>query len=83
MLHAGCMVQLLKQRLSRQELLELLNWELAAYEQSEGRHFAAVDLEPDEHWSAHLEDDGSVDFDQYALAWHVVEQTRRAFDLRQ
>jgi hypothetical protein len=77
------MGQLLKQRLSREELLQLLNWELAAYEQCEGRHFSAIDPEPDEHWSAHLEDDGSVDFDEYALAWHVVEQTRQAFDLRQ
>ena len=82
MRHAVSMGQLLKQRLSREELLQLLNWELAAYEQCEGRHFSAIDPEPDEHWTAHLEDDGSVDFDEYAVAWHVVEQTRQAFDLR-
>lgn len=82
MRHAGCMGQLFRQTLGREELLQLLNWELAAYEQCEGRHFAAVDPQPGGQWSAHLEDDGSVDFRQYALAWHVVEQTRRTFDLR-
>jgi hypothetical protein len=75
------MGQLLKLKLNRHDLLQLLNWELAAYEQCAQCHFAGIDPLPEAAWTAHLEDEGQVSLAQYALARQVVEQTRQVFDL--
>ena len=76
------MGQLLKEKLTRDELLQLLNFELAAYDQCQGCRFAAIDLLPGREWSAHLEDEGDVELTQYCIARSIVEQTQRAFALR-
>jgi hypothetical protein len=76
------MGQRLKEGLTRDELLQLLNFELAAYEQCGGCHFAAIDLLPGAEWSAHLEDEGGVELVQYCIARSIVEQTQKAFALR-
>ena len=65
--------------MAEKNLLELLNWELAAYEECEGCHFTAITANDDErNWDARLE--GGVVTGQM-IARQVVAQTRRAFNL--
>ena len=76
----AAMAQRLKQALNRDELEQLLNWELSAYEGCQGCHFSHV--EPaDAGWSAHIDVDEPVGSVEYAIAHAVLEQTRRVFDL--
>ena len=75
------MGQRLKQALNRDELLQLLNWELAAYDGCEGCHFSGV--EPTgAGWSARIDVDASTGLVEYTIAHAVLEQTRRVYDLR-
>ena len=77
-----------KQTLSKRELLALLNWELAAYEQCEGARFSAIRTmaSPDDsgcNWlDARVRSDHPLGVDEHFILRHVVEQTRRNFDLR-
>ena len=43
---------------------------------------SAIDAMPGREWSAHLEDEGDVELNQYCIALSVVEQTRKAYQLR-
>lgn len=69
------------------ELLQLLNWELAAYEECVGCRFRAVKALPagDDsgcNWvDAELESDAPLDLAGRMVARHIVEDTRRAFNL--
>ena len=77
-----------RQSLNREELLALLNWELAAYEQCEGAHFSSIRpmRERDDtgcNWfDARVATDHKLGIDEYFIVRHVVEQTRQEFDLR-
>ena len=77
-----------KQSLSNRDLLALLNWELAAYEQCEGAHFRSIRAtrERDDagcNWlDARVESDHALGLDEHFIVRHVVEETRRKFDLR-
>jgi len=77
-----------RQALSQPELLQLLNWELSAYDQCEGCHFTAIedlrgDPRPECNWSgAHLEHDHALDLAEHAIVQQVLAETRRIFDLR-
>ena len=70
-----------KLTLTRGELEQLLNWELSAYEGCDGCHFSGVER-TQAGWSAHIDLDEPVSPVEYAIAHAVLEQTRRAVDLR-
>ena len=77
-----------RQSLDRDELLALLNWELAAYDQCEGAHFSSIRTmrERDDtgcNWlDARVASDHKLGVDETFIVRHVVEETRRKFDLR-
>jgi len=77
-----------RQILSKRELLALLNWELAAYEQCEGAHFSAIRTmrERDDsgcNWfDARVASDHPLGVDEHFIVRHVVEETRHKFDVR-
>jgi hypothetical protein len=77
-----------RQGLSKRELLALLNWELAAYEQCEGAHFTSIRTmrERDDagcNWlDARVASNHPLGVDEHFIVCHVVEETRRKFDLR-
>ena len=77
-----------RQDLSKRELLALLNWELAAYEQCEGAHFKSIHAlrKRDDagcNWiDAGVKADHPLGMDEHFIVRHVVEQTRKKFDLR-
>ena len=64
-----------RQSLSKRELLALLNWELAAYEQCEGAHFSAIR-------TMASRDDAGIEPVAARIVRHVVEETRHKFDVR-
>jgi len=74
--------------LSKRELLALLNWELAAYEQCEGARFSAIrDMRSRDdsgcNWlDARVSSDHALGTDEQFIVHHVIEETRRRFDLR-
>lgn len=76
-----------KQALSEDALLQLLNWELAAYDECAGCRFTAVkpicgDEGADGNWAdARLEADHPLDLAEHFIARRVVSETRRVFDL--
>jgi len=77
-----------RQNLRKRELLALLNWELAAYEQCEGARFSAIRTmrERDDsgcNWlDARVASDHALGVDEHFIVRHVVEQTRQKFDVR-
>ena len=77
-----------RQCLSKRELLALLDWELAAYEQCEGAHFKSIRTlrERDDagcNWiDAGVATDHALGVDEHFIVRHVVEQTRHKFDVR-
>jgi len=78
----------MRSTLSKRELLALLNWELAAYEQCEGAHFRSIRTMPvrDDagcNWlDARVASDHALGTDEQFIVHHVIEETRRRFDLR-
>lgn len=61
------------------DLLELLNWELAAYDECEGCHFTAITADDNGRgWDASLE--GGAGSGKL-IARQVMAETRRAFNL--
>ena len=77
-----------RQSLSKRELLALLNWELAAYEQCEGAHFSAIrtmasrDDSGCNWFDARVASDHPLGVDEHFIVRHVVEETRHKFDVR-
>jgi hypothetical protein len=73
--------------LSQQDLVQLLNWELAAYERCEGTRFTSIKSIPSQdpsgcNWSyARVKSDHSLDRRERRIVRRVVEQTRREFNL--
>ena len=75
-----------RQMLSEDALLELLNWELAAYDECNGCHFTAVDTGKDGFTSckwkgARLEADHAMSFAEQLITRLVVFETKRCYDL--
>ena len=73
--------------LSQHDLVELLNWELAAYEQCHGCHFTTIRpmADPDDsgcNWrDARLQSDHRLAGNEREIVRSVIEQTRQEFNL--
>jgi hypothetical protein len=69
-------------------LIQLLNWELAAYESCEGTRFTSIRsmATPDDsgcNWrDARVQSDHPLDLTERGIIRHVITQTRREFNLR-
>jgi hypothetical protein len=75
-----------RQMLSEGALLELLNWELAAYDECAGCRFTAVQTGRDGYtscnWSgARLETDHPLGLQENLIARLVVSETKTCYDL--
>ncbi len=76
-----------RQSLNREELLALLNWELAAYEQCEGAHFSSIRTMRSRddtgcNWlDARVASDHKLGVDEHFIVQQVIEEPRRKFDL--
>jgi hypothetical protein len=68
-------------KLSEQALLELLNWELAAYDECAGCHFTKITRSAGGWADAQLAADHAPDLAERFIAGEVVAQTRRVFEL--
>ena len=81
-----------RRALDRTGLLELLNWELAAYSECDGCHFTGIRTgirptrRPDDsgcNWTdANVDSDHWLTVDEQLIVRRVVEDTRREFNLR-
>lgn len=75
------------QALSTQDLIALLNWELAAYEECEGCRFTSVRPMADRddagaNWfDARVQADHHLSLEEHFIVRRVVEETRRRFDV--
>lgn len=73
--------------LSQHDLVELLNWELAAYEQFGGCHFTSIRPLPDPddsgcNWrDARLQADHRLDDLERSIVRTVIEETRHEFNV--
>ena len=73
--------------LSQHDLVQLLNWELAAYERCGGTRFVSIKsiASPDRsgcNWSdARVKSDHSLDRGERRIVRRVIAQTRREFNL--
>jgi hypothetical protein len=76
-----------RQALSEHDLVELLNWELAAFEKCHGARFIAVNptARPDDsgcNWrDARLQSDHALDLTERGIVRRVIAQTRREFNV--
>jgi hypothetical protein len=72
---------------SEHDLVQLLNWELAAYEKCEGARFTSIQTmaKPDAsgcNWrDARVQADHPLDLVERGIVRRVVAQTRREFNL--
>ena len=75
-----------RQALSQHDLVQLLNWELAAYERCAGARFTSINAMPRSddsgcNWSdARLESDHALDLTERGIVRRVILQTRREFN---
>ena len=76
-----------RQALNPQDLVQLLNWELAAYEQCGGCHFTSIRVVPDAedsgcNWrDARVQSDHRLGTQERGIIRQVIEQTRREFNV--
>ena len=76
-----------RQALDPRDLIALLNWELAAYGECDGCHFTSIRRMRDRddlgcNWlDARVQSDHKLGIEEHFIVRHVVEQTRRQFDL--
>jgi hypothetical protein len=74
--------------LSQHDLVQLLNWELAAYERCSGTCFTSINsmARPEAsgcNWrDARLQSDHRLDLTERGIVRRVVAQTRREFNVR-
>ena len=79
--------QTTRQACNEHDLVQLLNWELAAYDRCEGTRFTSIKSIPSTdpcgcNWSyARVKSDHSLDRRERRIVRRVVEQTRREFNL--
>jgi hypothetical protein len=75
------------QALSDRELIALLNWQLAAYEECDGcrftsiRHMRSRDDAGANWLDARLHADHRLRLEEHFIAGRIVEQTRRRFEV--
>jgi len=75
------------QALNQHDLVQLLNWELAAYDKCSGTRFVSIkSIECEDpsgcNWSyARVKSDHSLDRRERRIVRRVIEQTRREFNL--
>jgi hypothetical protein len=73
--------------LSQQDLVHLLNWELAAYERCSGTRFTSIDslANPEAsgcNWrDARLQSDHALDLTERGIVRRVIAQTRREYNV--
>jgi hypothetical protein len=73
---------------SQHDLIQLLNWELAAYERCEGTRFTSIRsmATPDDsgcNWQdARVQSDHRLDLTERGIIQRVITQTRREFNVR-
>lgn len=73
--------------LSRNDLVQLLNWELAAYEQCGGCRFTSIRAMADAedsgcNWrDARVQSDHRLGDEERGIIRQVIEQTRRQFNV--
>ena len=73
--------------LSQHDLVQLLNWELAAYEKCEGTRVTSIKAIPSRdpsgcNWSyARVKSDHALDRGERRIVRRVIAQTRREFNL--
>jgi len=76
-----------RQALSQHDLVQLLNWELAAFEKCRGDRFKSVSpmARPDHsgcNWrDARLQSDHALDLTERGIVRRVIAQTRREFNV--
>lgn len=76
-----------RQVLEPRDLIALLNWELAAYDKCDGCHFTSIRRmrERDDlgcNWfDARVQADHKLGVEEQLIVHHVVERTRREFDI--
>jgi hypothetical protein len=76
-----------RQALSQHDLVQLLNWELAAYERCGGTRFTSISsmARPDDsgcNWrDARLQSDHALDLTERGIVRRVIAQTRREFNV--
>jgi hypothetical protein len=76
-----------RQALSQHDLVELLNWELAAFEKCRGARVKSVrsTARPDHsgcNWrEARLQSDHALDLTERGIVRRVIAQTRREFNI--
>ena len=74
--------------LNQHDLVQLLNWELAAYERCSGTRFTSINSMPKPEASgcnwrdARLQSDHPLDLTERGIVRRVVAQTRREFNVR-
>lgn len=72
---------------NQHDLVQLLNWELAAYERCAGTRFTSISsmARPDDsgcNWrDARLQSDHALDLTERGIVRRVVAQTRREFNV--
>jgi hypothetical protein len=70
------------------DLVQLLNWELAAYERCAGTRFTSINAMPGPddsgcNWrDARVESDHALDLTERGIVRRVIVQTRREFNVR-
>lgn len=72
--------------LDPRSLISLLNFELAAYAQCDGCYFSSIrraaQNDDGPNWlDAHVESDRPLGVQEHFIVSHVVEQTRRQYDV--
>ena len=76
-----------REALSQHDLVQLLNWELAAYERCHGTRFTSISsiARPDDsgcNWrDARLQADHALDLTERGIVRRVIAQTRREFNV--
>jgi hypothetical protein len=76
-----------RQPLTQQDLIALLNWELAAYDECAGCHFTSIrgmrerDDSGSNWFDARVQSDHRLGVDEHFIVRHVIAQTRQEFDL--
>lgn len=77
----------LRHSLDQQDLIALLNWELAAYDQCAGCHFTSIRRMRSRddsgcNWlDARVQSDHRLGMDEHFIVRHIIEETRREFDV--
>ena len=79
--------QITREARSKHDLIQLLNWELAAYEKCGGTRFTSIQsaARPDDSGSnwrdARVQSDHALDLTERGIIRRVIAQTRREFNV--